>query len=128
MFGLFQLFGRSRNLKALDDALRNAGLEPRAVPEAVKLTAIRLLNEGRQGNAPLSDTRLDEAAGLIGYCMLGHDQFIASHGIGAATQIAERVEEAIAAGDSLDAKLILLTQHAGVLVAEIAEQFEIETL
>lgn len=126
MFGLFQIFGRSRDLKALDDALQNAGLEPRAVPEAVKLTTVRLLKQEKRSDAPLSDVTLDEAARLLGYCMLGHDQFIGSHGVRAAAQIAERVDEAIAAGDSLDAKLILLAQHSGVLLAEIAEQFEVE--
>lgn len=127
MFGLFQLFGRSRDLKALDHALREAGLHPRTVPEAVKITAVRLLKQHSSAGAGLAEADYKEAAQLLGYCMLGHDQFIASNGICAAERAEDRLDAAIAAGDSLDARVVLLALHSGVIVSEIADRFEVET-
>ncbi len=43
MLGLFGIFGRSHELQRLDQALRGVGLNPRLVPEAVKLTTLKLL-------------------------------------------------------------------------------------
>jgi hypothetical protein len=59
--------------------------------------------------------------------MLGHDQFIASNGIGAAERVEARLEAAIAAGDSLDARIVLLALHSGVIVSEVADRFDVET-
>lgn len=127
MLGLFNLFGRSRELVALDRELREAGLHPRTVPEAVKLTVLRLLKE-RAGTGPRTpDHAFDDAAQLLGYCMLGRNQFIASNSMRAADDAELRVEQAIAEGDSLDAKLILLALHSGVIHSEVAERFDVET-
>jgi len=127
MFGLFNLFGRSAELKALDQALRDAGLHPQIVPEPVKLTTVRLLKAQPGAGSSLSQTAYDEGARLLGYCMLGRDQFIASNSMAAAEQAEERLEIAISEGDSLDARLVLLALHSGVIVAEIAERFDVET-
>ncbi len=43
MLGLFGIFGRSYELQRLDQAQRGVGLNPRLVPEAVKLTTLKLL-------------------------------------------------------------------------------------
>ena len=59
--------------------------------------------------------------------MLGSDQFIASNSIRAAERVESRLERAIAFGDSLDAKLLLLALHAGIMVAEVADRFDVET-
>jgi hypothetical protein len=127
MFGLFNLFGRSAELKALDQALREAGLHPQTVPEPVKLTTVRLL-KGQPGAGPsLPQDAYDEAARLLGYCMLGREQFIASTGMAEAERVEDRLEAAIAAGDGLDARIILLALHSGVIVAEVADRFEVET-
>ena len=126
MLGLFNLFGRSPDLKALDRALRNAGLHPRAVPEAVKLTAVRLLRAASAG-AGISDAAFEDAGQLLGFCVLGENQFIASNGLEAADRVGARLEWAIETGDNLDAKLVLLALHAGVIVAEVADQFDVET-
>ena len=45
--GLFGVFGRSGDLRALDDALRAAGMHPALAPEAVKIAALNLLKEAR---------------------------------------------------------------------------------
>jgi len=57
--------------------------------------------------------------------MLGRAPFIESNDIPAADRAEDRIEAAIAAGDSADAKLILLALHSGLITAEIAEQFDV---
>ena len=127
MFGLFNLFGRSPELKAFDQGLRETGLHTRTVPEAVKLTAVRLLKENTAASAGMTMSDYGDAAQLLGFCMLGRNQFIASNGLHAADRLEHRLEAAIAAGDSMDAKLILLALHSGVIVSEIASRFDVET-
>ena len=127
MFGLFNLFGRAAELKALDEALRGAGLHPQTVPEAVKLTTVRLLKAQPGTGSSLPQAAYDDAARLLGYCMLGHNQFIAGTTLAEAARAEARLDAAIAAGDSLDARLVLLALHAGVIAAEVAERFEVET-
>lgn len=126
MFGLLQLFGRSRDLKALDHALRKAGVHPGTVPEAVKLTLVRLLKQDAGADSRVPETAFDTSALLLGYCMLGHDQFVASNGARAAIGAEDRLEAAIAAGDSLDAKVVLLALHSGVIKSEVADRVEAE--
>lgn len=127
MLGLFNLFGRSDALKALDQALREAGVHPRTVPEAVKLTAVRLLKEAQGGSERVPDAAYAEAAQLLAYCILGPDQFVASNSLGEAESVEHRLETAIALGTGLDARLILLALHSGLIVAEIADRFDVET-
>ena len=127
MFGLFNLFGRSAELRALDQALREAGLHPQIVPEPVKLTTVRLLKGQPGAGSSLPRDAYDAAAQLLGYCMLGRDQFIASTGLSVAERVEDRLETAIAAGEGLDARIILLALHSGVIVAEVADRFDVET-
>lgn len=127
MLGLFNFFGRSDALKALDQELREAGLHPRIVPEAVKLTIVRLLKGKAGPGARISDADFADAAMLLGYCMLGPEQFIASTGLPEAEDAENRVDAAIARGTGLDANLILLAHNAGLIHAELADRFEVET-
>lgn len=127
MLGLFNLFGRSDDLKALDQALRDAGVHPRTVPEAVKLTAVRLLKEAQGAATRIPDAAHAEAAQLLCYCILGPEQFVASNSPSAAERIEDRLDAAIAAGDSLDAQLVLLALHSGVIASEVADRFDVET-
>ena len=127
MLGLFSLFGRSPDLKALDQAFHDAGLHPRAVPEAVKLTTVRLLKTGAGRSASLPQPAYDDAALLLAYCIQGRDQFIASNGLPAADDAESRLDAAIAGGDTPDAKLVLLALHAGLIRPEVADRFEVET-
>lgn len=123
MFGLFSLFGPPREIKALDAALHAAGVHPRAVPPAVKLTALRLLKAAPAAGA---EPALADAARLLAYCMLGPQEFTSSNGAAQAGRVHDRLEAAIAAGDGLDARLILLAVHSGVIAPEVAERFDIE--
>ena len=120
MFGLFSLFGRST---ALEGALKEAGIHPLLVPEAVKLTIVRI--HKRYGEGRRKESSYADAAALLAYCMLGRVPFIESNDIPAADRAEDRIEAAIAAGDSADAKLIMLALHSGLITAEIAEQFDV---
>ena len=119
MFRLFSIFGKSAAMVALDEALRAYGVHPLLVPEAVKLTLLKM--HRRVPEAPVA-----ESAALLGYCLLGAEAFAETCGAREAGQVEARVEAAIAAGDSLDAKVILLALHAGLVAPDIAERFEIE--
>lgn len=125
MFGLFDLFGRSAAIKALDQALRAAGLHPLLVPEAVKLTILRLHKKEAGPGSGHSETGHDDSARLLAYCMLGHEQFIECNSTGAADRVEQRLEAAIAAGDSLDAKIVLLALHSGLIAPEIADRIDV---
>jgi hypothetical protein len=80
MFGFFGLFGRSHELRQLDAAVRAAGLHPRLMSDAVKLTTLRLLKEARGGGA-LPPDAYEGAAQLLVYCMLGTQAFEDANGV-----------------------------------------------
>lgn len=124
MFRLFDMLGRSTAIRALDGALRASGLHPLLVPEPVKLTVIQL--NKKLGGARDQDAAFAEAAQLLAYCILGHEQFTARNSAGDADRIDHRVETALEEGDTLDAKLILLALHAGLIASEIADRIELD--
>jgi hypothetical protein len=124
--GFFGIFGRSAELRALDQALRAVDLHPKLVPEAVKLTAVRLLMEDAQGSEP-TDRAYREAAEMIAYCMVGADAFAAANDEDLAESVERRIETALATGESLDAKLVLLTLHAKVIQPSVIEDFGLES-
>ncbi len=120
MFGFFGMFGRSHELKGLDQAVRAVGLHPILVPEAVKLTTVRLLKEADSG-------AYDAAAEMLGYCMLGAQGFTEANGLRLTEVTEARLEAALEVGDSLDARLVLLGLHAGVIQAQVAECYQLGT-
>lgn len=124
MLRIFDLFGQSAAMNALDEAVRAAGVHPLLVPDAVKVTLVRLNRSSAAARG--RDAAFGDAAQLLAYCMLGRAPFIESNGIFAVDRVERRVEAAIDAGDSADAKLILLAMHSGVIVSEIADRIEIE--
>jgi len=67
MLGLFGIFGRSPDLKALNQERRDAGLQPRTVPETVKRAA---------GGIPA--VAFADTVQLLGFCMIGRDQLFAN--------------------------------------------------
>lgn len=123
MFRFFNIFGQSAALNALDDALRASGVHPILMPEPVKLTVTRLLKRDVGPARPL-EAAFADAAQLLAYCMLGSETYAESNGVSAAGRAEQRLEEAITAGGSLDAKLILLVLHAGLIAPEIADRVE----
>jgi len=124
MFRLFDMLGQSTAMRALDDALRASGVHPALVPEPVKLTVIQLHKKqpdpGRQHNG------FADAAQLLAFCMLGSEQFRESNSAYDAAHVDQRLEAAFEDGTSLDAKIILLTLHAGLISPEVADRIDLE--
>lgn len=121
--GFLGIFGRSAELRQFDKALHDVDLHPKLVPEAVKLTAVRLLMEGGQP----ADHDYREAAELIAYCMIGAEAFAGANHEDLAEDVERRIETALASGDSLDAKLVLLTLHAKVIQPSVVDYFQLES-
>ena len=124
MLGLFAVFGRSREQQQLDQLVRAAGLHPRLVPEAVKLTAIKLLKESHGGAVP--ERAYEAAAELLSYCMLGTQVFAESNGQDRTRAVEGRIDAALETGDTLDARLVLLTLHAGVAERSVVDRYGLE--
>jgi hypothetical protein len=124
--GLFGVFGRSEDLRALDQALRSAGLHPALVPDAVELTVLNLLKDARGEEPSAHDYR--DTATLLAYCALGREVFSAENG-GLAVPAAEhRIEAALETGEGFDASLILLALHAGIIHPGVKESFQLESV
>ena len=112
MLGFFGSFGRSQELRRLDQAVRAVGLHPLLVPEAVKFATLNLLREV----SAVSDQRpYTTVAELLGYCVLGAQGFTECNDLGLTEAVEARLATALEAGDSLDARVVLLTLHAGVI-------------
>jgi hypothetical protein len=125
VFGFLGVFGRAPELKRLDDALRAVDLHPRLVPDAVELTALRLLQETTRTKLPPPEAYAATAE-LLAYCMLGPAHFAAAGELARLEATEARIEAAVRVGDSPDARLILLALHAGLLQPEVAERFGME--
>lgn len=124
--GFFGVFGRSSDLRQLDDALRSVDLHPRLVPEAVKLTAVKLLKEAHGAEPPEQAYR--EAAELLCYCAYGAEAFAGANGDGLAGAVERRIEAAAVQGEGLDGALILLTLHAGLIQPSVVRAFDLESV
>ena len=124
MLGLFSIFGRSQDQQLLDQALRNAGLHPRLLPDAVKITTIRLMKSAA-GSGKVTDAQRAAAAELLAYGTLGPEDFAQAADAGRMAAVEERLEAAIETGDSLDAQLILLLMHAGQLDETVTARYSL---
>lgn len=123
--GFLGRFGRSSDLRQLDEALRVVDVHPSLVPEAVKITIVNLLKH-RAGADP-AEPAYRAAAELVGYCMIGAEAFAGANGEPLERDVERRIEAALEAGDSLDEQLILLTLHAGVIQPSVVERFGLST-
>src|SRR3954463_7289340 len=120
---MFGIFGRSQELQQLDRAFRTAGLNPRGVAEAVKLTTLKQLKEVSRGRAP--DLRAYTAAAqLIAYCVLGREAFTQSNDADQTQSVEARLIDAMEMGHGLNARLVLLTLHAGLIHASVVERYK----
>ncbi len=122
--GMLGVFGRSGELRALDEAFRAADLHPALVPDAVKLTVLNVLKDAKGEDLAARD--YGEAAALLGYCALGRDAFASANGELAAAAAEGRIEAALEAGDGLDASLILLALHAAIIHPGVQETYQLE--
>jgi hypothetical protein len=123
--GLFGFLGRSPELREIDKAFRAVDLHPNLVPEAVKLTAVKLIREQDGANPP--PPAYGQAAEIIAYCMVGAEAFAGANDEGLAMQIERRIEAALDLGDGLDARLLLLMLHAKVIQPSVVEAFQLES-
>ena len=124
--GFLGVFGRSQDLRQFDDALRAVDVHPKLVPEAVKITVVNLLKDHAIGEEPAPQS-YRAAADIVGYCMIGAEAFAGANDIQLVRQIECRIEAALETGDSLDAQLILLTLHAGVIQPSIIQRYQLES-
>ena len=124
MFGFSALFGRSREIRRLDDALRSAGLHPNLVPDAVKITTLKCLKEDGHGSNP-SLSACSLAADMLAYCILGDQGFFEEHGEGSRESLESRLQVALDVGNSLDARLVLLTLHADLTQGTLIERYNL---
>jgi hypothetical protein len=125
-FGLFGMFGRSADLRQLDDSLRSVDLHPRLVPGAVKLAAVNLLKDHAIGPEPAPQA-YRAAAELLAYCMIGAEGFAGANDSALAARVETRIEAALQGGTSLDAQLILLTIHAKIVQPSVVAAFGLES-
>jgi hypothetical protein len=124
--GLFGIFGRSADLRQLDQALRSVDVHPRLVPEAVKLTAVALLKDHAIGPEPAPQA-YRAAAELLAYCMVGAEGFAGANDSDLTFAVERRIDAALASPTSLDAQLVLLTLHAKIIQPSVVHQFQIES-
>jgi len=124
--GLFGIFGRSGDLRQLDQALRSVDVHPRLVPEAVKLTAVALLKDHAIGPEPAPQA-YRPAAEILAYCMVGAEAFAGANDAELAQAVERRIEAALDNAASLDAQLVLLTLHAKVIQPSVVHQFELDS-
>jgi hypothetical protein len=124
--GLFGIFGRSSDLRQIDQALRAVDIHPRFVPEAVKLTMASLLKQRAEGGEP-DPHAYRAAAEIVGYCMIGADAFAGASDAQRALDVERRIELALISGTNLDAQLVLLTLHAAVCQPSVIDRFQLES-
>ena len=97
--GFLGMFGRSGDLRQLDDALRKADLHPALVPEGVKLTIVNLMNDNWPGEPPVE--AYASVARLCGYCVAGPEVFEQANGREPTLEVERRIEAALDAGGKL---------------------------
>ena len=124
--GLFGIFGRSSDLRQLDQALHAVDVHPRLVPEAIKLTVVNLLKDYAIGDEPAPQA-YRAAAEIVGYCMIGAEALGRANGPDVTARTERRIEAVIGSGVSLDAQLVLVTMYAGVTQPSVIEQFQLRS-
>lgn len=124
--GFLGLFGRSPDLRRLDDAFRAVDVHPRLVPEAVKLTMVSLIKEHAGPTAPAEVYA--SAAEIVGYAMVGANGFAGANGDERTAAVERRLEASLIAGTNLDAQLVLLALHAKIIQPSVKDAFELESV
>jgi len=117
------MFGRSGDLRLLDQALRAADLHPALVPDGAKLAIVNLMKDYYPDEPPAD--AYPPVAEIIAFCALGPDIFGGSNGPDKLSEVEARMEAALDAGDGPDARLVLLTVHARLISPAIVERYDI---
>lgn len=122
--GFFGVFGRSADLRQIDEAFRALDVHPKTIPEAVKLAMARFLKEASGDEPPPQAYR--RAAELVGYCVIGANPFAGANGEALTDDVERRIEQALIYGTSIDAQLVLLTLHARIVQPSVVDAFDLE--
>jgi hypothetical protein len=112
-------------MQNFDAALRAAGVHPRTISDAVKITTLKQLKEANGGARPGSRA-LDDAADLLAFCVLGPQAYVKKHDPDRLAAVEQRLNAAIDNGRGLDARLIMLTLHAGLTHRELIERYDLD--
>ena len=130
-----ELFGKSRDVRALDRQLHISGINPRAVNDATKFTICKWIQEataasgqsdGPEAASRRQETLRTEAAELLAYCILGSSDFEEANSAALADRLEQRLAAAIEDESGFDAGIIMLTLHAGIAGPELAARVELE--
>ena len=123
MFGLFGLFGKSKQMTALETELRQAGLHPHLLHDSIKLTVLRLLPEGGKAARP---DELRGAAQLLASAIRGPRDGAEATSVREKDQVERRLDAVLDSPSSLDAQIVLLALKTGNADPAMAERFEVE--
>jgi hypothetical protein len=123
--GFFNVFGRSADLRQLDDAFRTLDVHPRTVPEPVKLAMARFIKDASGDEPP--PAAFERAAELVGYCVVGANGFAGANGERLTDDVERRIEQALLSGTSGDAQLVLLALHAKIVQASVVDAFDLQS-
>ena len=126
ILSVFGIRGRAKEVYRLDGALRSVGLEPKGVPNSVKLTTLRLLKDAEGGTIADIDASCERAAPMLAYCVLGREDFDKANGPEATSAVEARLHHAIDNGESLDARIAMLTLLAKVAEPGVVERFDLD--
>lgn len=124
-FGFLGRFGRSEDLRQLDDALHAFDLHPARVPDGAKLALVNLMKDHDPSGEP-PEHAYPFTARLFAYCALGREAFIVANGEEPAEAAERRLEAALEAGEGFDADVVLLTMHARLVHPKLVEQWGLE--
>jgi hypothetical protein len=83
------------------------------------------LKEDADGGEP-APRAYRAAAEIVGYCMVGFEAFSAANDAQIAIDVERRIDLALISGTNLDARLVLLTLHAGVCQPSVIDRFQLE--
>jgi hypothetical protein len=125
ILSIFGIRGRAKEVYRFDDAMRVVGLPPKGVPDSVKLTFLNLLKDAEGGVIANIDASCTRAAPMLAYCVLGREAFSKATGPDSTTAIEARLHHAIEYGESLDARIAMLTLVAKVTQPEVIERFDL---
>jgi hypothetical protein len=121
-FGFLGRFGRSADLRMLDEALRLFDLHPARVPDGAKLALVNLMKDADADGEPPEEA-YPFVAHLVAYCALGRDVFALANGEQPASDAEARIAAALENPDGFDARLVLLTIHAKLIHPAVVERF-----
>jgi len=122
--GFLGRFGRSADLRMLDEALRLFDLHPARVPDGAKLAIVNLMKDHDPSGEP-PEHAYPMVAHLVAYCALGRDIFAGANGVQPADDAEKRIEAALEAEESFDAQLVLLTIHAKLIHPAVVDQYDL---